>query len=67
MHITTIGIDIAKTIFHLYAVIRDGLNRDAKTTIQTRPLLERDPTRFWQSVSFFLAVLLFTVLVLKVP
>lgn len=45
--------------------LEDGLNRGAKTTTQVRPLLERDPVRFWQSVSFVLAVLLFAVLVLN--
>ncbi len=45
--------------------LEDGLNRGAKTTTQAKSLLESDPVRFWQSVSFLLAVLLFAVLVSK--
>lgn len=42
--------------------LEDGLARGAKTTPAPKPLMERDPVRFWQSLSFILAIALFVAL-----
>lgn len=42
--------------------LEDGLSRGAKTRAPAKPLMERDPVRFWQGVSFILAIALFVAL-----
>lgn len=42
--------------------LEDGLNRGAKTSLPSKPLMERDPVRFWQTVSVLLAIALFVAL-----
>jgi len=54
--------DVMELIYEL----EDGLLRGAKSTpVSKQPLMERYPVRFWQSVSFILAVILFMMLVLE--
>lgn len=46
--------------------LEDGLVRGAKSTPPpAKPFIERDPVRFWQSVSFILAIMLFISLVIN--
>jgi len=55
-----------KDVIELAYELEDGLVRGAKSTPPpAKPFMERDPVRFWQSVSFILAIMLFVVLAMQ--
>ncbi|HEC28114.1 MAG TPA: bifunctional protein-serine/threonine kinase/phosphatase [Gammaproteobacteria bacterium] len=55
-----------KDVMELAFEMEDGLVRGAKSTPPpAQPFMERDPVRFWQSVSFILTITLFAVIVLQ--
>ncbi len=45
--------------------LEDGLAHGAQRIPEKRPLIERDPVRVWQAISFFLALALIAVLLQK--
>ncbi len=53
-------------VMELAYELEDGLVRGAKSTPPpAKPFIERDPVRFWQSVSFILAVMLFVSIAIQ--
>jgi hypothetical protein len=53
-------------VIELAYELEDGIVRGAKSTPPpTKPLMERDPVRFWQSVSFILAIMLFAAIIMQ--
>jgi serine/threonine protein phosphatase PrpC len=53
-------------VIELAYELDDGMVRGAKSTPPpAQPLMERDPVRFWQSVSFILAIMLFITIVMQ--